>query len=221
MRNSLTLREAKPEEAKILSELAMRSKSYWGYSDDFMDACRAELTLTSEKIQNSEFHFVIAESAGEVVGFYGVERLSPLQFELEALFVDPVHIGSGIGRALITHAKNFIAESGESTLLIQGEPNAEGFYRAVGAQLIGKKESASIPGRFLPMFSIEIAGDEDTRTISLESESLDLKQRPNSVKTSMVEPIDTDRLRIRQHLDCETVRWVRHRNCYCTFSIRS
>ncbi len=105
--------------------------------------------------------------------------MSPLQFELEALFVEPVHIGSGIGRALITHAKNFIAESGGSTLIIQGDPNAERFYRAVGAQLIGKKESASIPGRFLPMLLIEIAGDEDTRTITLESESLDLKRRPN------------------------------------------
>ena len=156
MKNSLTFREAKPKEAKILSELAMRSKSYWGYSADFMEACRAELTVTSEKIQDSEFHFVVAESTGEVVGFYGVERLSPLQFELEALFVDPVHIGSGVGRVLMTHAKNFIAASGGSTLLIQGDPNADGFYRAVGAQLIGKKESASIPGRFLPMFLIEI-----------------------------------------------------------------
>ncbi|MDJ0703904.1 MAG: GNAT family N-acetyltransferase [Leptolyngbyaceae cyanobacterium MO_188.B28] len=110
--------------------------------------------------------FFVAESAGEIVGFYGVERLSLLQFELEALFVEPVHMGLGIGRALMTHAKNFIAESGGSTLLIQGDPNAEGFYRALGAQLIGKKESASIPGRFLPMFLIEVSGGEDTRIIT-------------------------------------------------------
>jgi len=157
MSNSITFREAKPEEATILNNLAMRSKAYWGYSDKFMEACREELTLTPEKIQNSAFYFIVAETADKIVGFYGVEHLSPLQFELEALFVEPVAIGSGVGRALISHAKSYIGVCGGGTLSIQGDPNAEGFYRAVGAQLIGRRESASIPGRLLPMFSIEVA----------------------------------------------------------------
>lgn len=198
MENTLTLRTAEPEEAKILSELAMRSKSYWGYSDDFMNACKAELTVTSEKIQDSKFHLVVAESAGEIIGFYGVERLSPLQFELEALFVNPRDMGLGIGRALIDHAKNFIAASGGGTLLIQGDPNAEEFYRAVGAQPIGEKESASIPGRFLPMLLIKIDKDEDVRAASSEPESLDLKPQPNSSTAVTGIPIDSDRLQIRQ-----------------------
>lgn len=197
MTNSLTLREAKPEEAILLSGLAMRSKSYWGYSDDFMEACKDELTVTSEMIQDSKFHYVVAEMANEAVGFYGVERLSPLQFELEALFVDPVHIGSGIGRALITHARDFIGESGGRSLIIQGDPNAEEFYLAVGAQLIGEKESDSIPGRFLLIFRMEIAESGDTRTVNLESETLEFRQRPNSTKTSVGEPINTENLQIR------------------------
>ena len=147
-----------------------------------MEACRDELTVTSEMIQDSKFHYVVAEMANEVVGFYGVERLSSLQFELEALFVDPVHIGSGIGRALITHARDFIGESGGRSLIIQGDPNAEEFYLAVGAQLIGEKESDSIPGRFLPIFRMEIAESKDTRTVSLESETLEFRQRPKSAK---------------------------------------
>ncbi|MEO1298031.1 MAG: GNAT family N-acetyltransferase [Cyanobacteria bacterium J06636_16] len=157
MSNSIPLREAKPEDAPVLSKLAMHSKAYWGYSDEFMEACREELTTTPEKIRDSAFHFVVAEISQKIVGFYGVERLSLQQFELEALFVDPLHIGSGIGRALMTHAKHYIAAYCGNTLLIQGDPNAEGFYRAVGAQYIGDRESASIPGRLLPVFSISIA----------------------------------------------------------------
>ena len=157
MRNLLTLREANLEDAQVLSALAIRSKSYWGYSADFMNACRAELTVTPENIQASRFYFVVAESVNEIVGFYGVERLSPLRFELDALFVDPMYIGSGIGRALMSHARDFVAESGGREILIQGDPNAEEFYRAVGAYIIGHKESASIPGRLLPMFLLEVS----------------------------------------------------------------
>jgi len=34
----------------LLSNLAFRSKAHWGYSDEFMAACRDELTYSSEKI---------------------------------------------------------------------------------------------------------------------------------------------------------------------------
>ena len=36
---------------------------------------------------------------------------------------------------------------------------AEGFYRAMGGQRIGRKPSASIPGRWLPLFRIAV-GEE-------------------------------------------------------------
>ncbi|MEO0986259.1 MAG: GNAT family N-acetyltransferase [Cyanobacteria bacterium J06639_14] len=156
MSRPIMLRDAQPEDATVLSELAMRSKASWGYSDEFMKACREELTITPEKMHSSVFHFVVAEISSAIAGFYGVERLSNSQFELEALFVDPIHMGSGIGRTLMTHAKHHIAACGGTTLMIQGDPNAAGFYRAVGAQPIGDRESASIPGRLLPVFSLEI-----------------------------------------------------------------
>lgn len=156
MPNWIILREAKPEEAKVLSNLALRSKAYWGYSDEFMEACKAELTITSEKIHSRVFYFVVAETAHQVVGFYALERLSPSEFELEALFIEPIYIGSGIGRALITHAQNYIADCGGRKLIIQSDPNAEQFYQAVGAKIIASRESTSISGRILQVFSIEV-----------------------------------------------------------------
>jgi hypothetical protein len=41
------LRSASPDEAAALTELAIRSKAYWGYADAFMRRAREELTLTA------------------------------------------------------------------------------------------------------------------------------------------------------------------------------
>lgn len=156
---SIMIRNAKPDEAAALSDLAMRSKAYWGYSVEFMEACREELSVSPGNIEKSKFHYVVAERQGEIVGYYALERLSATAFELEALFVEPAHIGSGVGRALITHAKRHAAGAGGRTLIIQGDPNAARFYRAAGGVLTGERESASIPGRFLPTFEIRLTND--------------------------------------------------------------
>ena len=41
-----TIRRALPSEAASQSALARRSKAVWGYSPEFMEACRDELTLS-------------------------------------------------------------------------------------------------------------------------------------------------------------------------------
>ena len=73
-----------------------------------------------------------------------------------ALFVEPNHIGKGIGRGMLQHALNVVAARSGESVLIQGEPNAEKFYLAAGAKQIGTRESGSIPGRTLPLFEILI-----------------------------------------------------------------
>jgi len=160
MNEVVQIRDAEPHEADVLSELAMCSKAYWGYSAEFMSACQNELSVSSDKLNNTKFHYRVAEVGGEIVGFYALEYLSESVFELEALFVEPQHIGSGIGKALINHAKEQAATLGGSTLIIQGDPHAGKFYRAAGGRLTGKQESASIPGRFLPTFSISLEGED-------------------------------------------------------------
>jgi len=44
-------------------------------------------------------------------------------------------------------------------LTIQGDPHAEGFYLAVGALPAGKRDSASIPGRELPVYTITLSDE--------------------------------------------------------------
>ncbi len=153
---SLEIRNAAPNEAACISALALRSKAHWGYSRDFMKSCEDELTYQPDQLTDAKFHFVVALQNSAIVGFYALEAMSERQFELGALFVEPEHIGRGIGRTLMQHAlKNVAAKAGES-LLIQGDPNAEHFYLAAGAKLVATRESGSIPGRFLPLFEILI-----------------------------------------------------------------
>jgi predicted N-acetyltransferase YhbS len=139
-----------------LSGLALRSKAHWGYSQDFIGSCRAELTVDASQIGSRRYQYVVAIERGAIVGFYALEHLSSGDYELEALFVEPAHIGRGLGRSLVKHATRTLSQRGADRLIVQGDPNATGFYVAAGGRQIGNRESGSIPGRYLPVFEIEI-----------------------------------------------------------------
>jgi hypothetical protein len=72
---ALHLRPGHREEAGLLSDLALRSKGHWGYDQAFLDACRAELTLTPEDILAQRV--TVAERDGQVVGFYALAGTPP------------------------------------------------------------------------------------------------------------------------------------------------
>ena len=153
------IREAKPNEAEALTGLSIRSKAYWGYSQSFMEACRDELTVTDRLLSSTDRNYYIAEGNSKLLGYYAIEKLNDREFELEALFVEPDFIGKGVGRALIDHAKNLVRKLGGCKLIVQGDPNAEEFYRAAGGKLDDTRGSASIPGRSLPLFTIDLVSD--------------------------------------------------------------
>jgi hypothetical protein len=99
----ITLRTPRPDEAAILTELCLRSKAVWGYDEEFMLACRNELTLTRSAMQSS--HLKVAEIDGDLVGMAQVSVRSDIA-ELDKLFVEPTRLRSGSGRALFVWAKN-------------------------------------------------------------------------------------------------------------------
>ena len=156
MSNESIVRAATAVEAVEISSLAMRSKAHWGYSDEFMSACREELTYSDAQIDSDNYEFYICEAEGRIAGFYALELLGTTDAELAALFVEPTSIGHGFGRTLIEHAKARAAALGIKQLIIQGDPNAESFYEAAGGVSDGQRESGSIPGRFLPIFRIDL-----------------------------------------------------------------
>jgi GNAT superfamily N-acetyltransferase len=153
-------RSATPRDAAELSILATRSKAYWGYSEEFMALCREELSLDPEDITDDGVEFVVAVVRETIAGFYALKQLSSVEFDLEALYVDPDHIGHGYGSFLLEHAMSAVQESGGERLLIQSDPNATGFYESAGARQIGTSESGSIPGRFLPLLEIDVSNPD-------------------------------------------------------------
>ncbi|WP_042422931.1 GNAT family N-acetyltransferase [Streptacidiphilus anmyonensis] len=143
----MRIRPALPAEAAALSELALRSKGYWGYGEAFLAACREELTLDGAEL--AARRAVVAEQDGRLLGLATLEGTPPVG-ELGMLFVAPEAIGRGVGRALYRHVAAAARELGCTRLELDADPNAEPFYRAMGAEVVGASPSASIPGRTLP-----------------------------------------------------------------------
>lgn len=110
----MVVRPAKSNEAFAISQLALRSKGHWGYSHEFLDACRAVLTYDPSEIRNARWSFVVAEESEVIVGFYALEYLSEDEADLAALFVEPKWIGRGIGRALMNDAKDRVEKEGKA-----------------------------------------------------------------------------------------------------------
>ena len=148
------LRRATPSDAEDLSQLALRSKAHWGYDSVFLGQCRDELTYTPEQL-DSELIFLL-EDRDRVFGFYGSSGPVNDSVELDAMFVDPPYIGRGLGRQLFEHAKVIAAGLNVGSLIIQSDPQAAEFYRRCGALDWGRRESESVPGRFLPVLRIQL-----------------------------------------------------------------
>jgi GNAT superfamily N-acetyltransferase len=149
----VTLRRGRPDEASVLSELAFAAKGFWGYDQAFLESCRAELTFSPEEVARR--HFVVADLDGLVVGFYSIDGEPPVG-ELGNLWVRPSEIGTGLGRLMWQDALAAAAAAGFDQLEISAEPNAEGFYRKMGAERTGETPSGSIPGRMLPQMRVRV-----------------------------------------------------------------
>ncbi len=147
------IRPARATEAGTLTELALRSKAYWGYDAQFMEACRDELTLAAHEVTRRRT--TVAERDGRILGFTTLEGEPPTGV-LGMMFVDPQAIGQGIGRLLFEPTVATGRDLGFTRLTIDADPNAEPFYRAMGAVRTGDVPSGSVAGRVLPQMTVTI-----------------------------------------------------------------
>ena len=125
-----------------------------------MEACRDELTYTGEQIANPRSIFRVCDVTGRLAGFYALEPLDDGCVELEAMFVAPEYIGRGFGRRLMRDAIIVARDTGADRLVIQADPNAEAFYVAAGGVDRGRRESASVAGRFLRLLEIDLTAED-------------------------------------------------------------
>jgi len=154
---TLRLRVPCANDAEQLSALGVRSKAFWGYDAAFMAACRDELTVTPADLADPRNIWRLAEVDGRLAGYFGVVPCGEDgSCEIEALFVEPGDIGSGLGRTLFNALVKLARSFGYRRLIVQSDPNALGFYEAMGAVKIGQRASGSVPGRSLPLLEIEL-----------------------------------------------------------------
>jgi GNAT superfamily N-acetyltransferase len=147
----VTIRRAGPHEAEALSALALRSKALWDYDADFLEACRGPLTLSPEYVDECPVYVV--EHAGRIAGFYGLRGESPV-VRLEYLYVDPLAVGRGHGRALWDHALRSARAAGALEIVVEADPHAEPFYLRMGAERVGEAPSEAVADRMLPVLRL-------------------------------------------------------------------
>lgn len=148
------LRPGVPGEEKRLSDLCLRSKAYWGYDLDFLEACRGPLSIGTAGLMAG--HVTVCEARDKML--LGVCEVSPGSEygNLEKLFIDPDAIGRGIGRILFETAKAQLKALGEKKMTILSDPFAEPVYVHWGARRVRMKPSEVFEGRELPWMEMEL-----------------------------------------------------------------
>ena len=121
---------AQPSEAATLSAIAWAAKASWDYPSDWMQQWREQLTITPIFIAENETFGAIINR--QTVAFHALVQSADV-LRLEHLWVSPDWMAQGIGRALFRHAANRATARGALSLTIEADPNAEPFYRRMGA----------------------------------------------------------------------------------------
>jgi ribosomal protein S18 acetylase RimI-like enzyme len=148
----MKFRTANGNDVETLSAIAILAKAHWGYPSSWLKLWEESLTVTLEQVQNNTIF--VCELQGEIVGFIGISAEAN-RAEIEHLWVLPEFMGRGIGRALFKHALEWCRANAIDKLKVVSEPNAQGFYQALGGKVVGEESLIPQP-RVLPVLQFSI-----------------------------------------------------------------
>lgn len=154
--STTVIRPGRPGEEAALTDLVMRSvQQHWGYSPEFMAWEPEHLEILPEHLTGM-LTFVL-EVDGRAAGVYVLRGDAP-EMELSRMMIEPGLIGAGYGRRLWEHALETARSLGVRILTIDSDPNAEPFYRHMGAETVGEHDWSPpmIPGWRVKMMRFEI-----------------------------------------------------------------
>ena len=149
----MKIERATRNDAEDLTELTIRSKSYWNYGKEQIEKWKNELTITEKYIDQNKIYKLVEDNS--LVGFYAYKPENETDIKLNFLFVEPRFIGKGYGKTLITDFLKRIENSEFKRVILDADPHAEKFYSRFGFRVIGKLKS-SIKDRFLPIMELEL-----------------------------------------------------------------
>lgn len=149
----MQIRPARIEDAATLTTIAHDAKRHWGYPEHWIKHWQDDLTISPDFVASNQVY--VAESEGDLLGFYAL-IIRHDKAELDHMWVAPAHIGTGVGKELFIHAMQNAARRDISEVAILSDPNAEGFYRKMGAHRNGETVS-EIDGqsRILPHLGVD------------------------------------------------------------------
>ena len=136
-----------------LTLLTMRSKAYWGYAPEQIEAWREALTITKDYLKQAEVYKLT--QSNELIGYYSYKRLDEQTAKLDNLFIDPKYIRKGYGKSLMHHFLQQVKAGSYKRITLESEPNAAEFYEQFGFIIVGQMET-SIPNRYLPTMEFEL-----------------------------------------------------------------
>jgi GNAT superfamily N-acetyltransferase len=133
------IRDATATEAASLEVLQRRSSDVW-------EAYREQLAAHPDAIELPQSYIdsgwvrVAVDDLDTPIGFSVVIPGPGPSYELDGLFVEPAHMGGGVGRALVEDAAARASGHGAARLEVTAGP-AQGFYERVGFCLVGATET--------------------------------------------------------------------------------
>lgn len=156
---SVRIRRALEDESSLLTGIARAAKASWGYPEAWLHEWRDALTLTAEYV--AAHTVLVAEAGGALVGMCALEVTAgdagEAEGELAHLWVLPGWHGRGVGRALVERVFAAARRVGCRALRIESDPNAEAFYRRLGAVRVGRVDApVAARARTLPVLRVEL-----------------------------------------------------------------
>jgi len=155
------IRPARQEKAAMLTRLSFESKGFWRYPPEYFKTWKKELTISADYIKINQVH--VYETEQTVAGYYAIVELPegieisgirlPIGFWLEHMFIDPRHIGKGIGSKLFRHLRRRCEDMGITELGILADPNSLGFYEKMGCRYVRELPS-TINNRTTPYLEL-------------------------------------------------------------------
>jgi N-acetylglutamate synthase-like GNAT family acetyltransferase len=151
--SKLQIRRAVPDESDELSALAHAAKRHWNYPDEWIAHWQNDLTITRDFILHHEVFVAVMDR--EIAGCCALVVSQGLA-ELEHMWIDPKHMGKGVGRALFEHVEARAKEVGAPMLELSADPHAEKFYERMGAKRVGDVPADMFgQPRLLPRMRVE------------------------------------------------------------------
>lgn len=144
----LSIRLAAPADLEEINKILRAGKGYWGYDEAFMTTFMERFAVREDYIQRERAFITSLDD--KTIGFFSFS-FEEQQLELDNFFLVRQYIGQGFGRKQWSECLAVAKSYEASSFIIWSDPGAEPFYKKMGCEKIGDRESSLLPNRRPPI----------------------------------------------------------------------